>query len=137
MIACIPINGNSGLEDTLSEHFGSAPYFGMYNTESDEFSVIGNNNAHHQHGTCQPMSILADRHVDMIICTGIGRRAIQALNQGGIKVYKSEAGKVGEVIEKIKSGKLVELDPAMACQGHGHGPSGCAHGHGNGPKNQR
>lgn len=129
MIACIPLNGNSGLEDTVSEHFGSAPYFGLYNTESDELSVIGNNNTHHLHGACQPMSALADRHVDMMICTGIGRRAIEALNRGGIKVYKSNAGKVSEVIEEIKAGKLEELDPASACQGHGHKPGGCGHGH--------
>jgi predicted Fe-Mo cluster-binding NifX family protein len=119
MLVCIPTNGNAGAEDTVCDHFGSAPYFTLYDTSTDELKVIDNRNAHHSHGTCHPMNQLAKYHLDCIVCAGMGRRAIEALSTEGIKVYISECEKVEDIIEEIKAGNLTEIDPARACRGHG------------------
>jgi predicted Fe-Mo cluster-binding NifX family protein len=147
MLICIPTNGDAGVEDTVCDHFGSAPYFTVYDAESEDVQVIENRNVHHSHGTCHPMSQLADYHVDGVVCGGMGRRATEALNSEGIKIYHADSVRVCEVIEQIKSGKLREMDPATACLGHVHkgmklqgethrhgGGGCCGHGPGGGRK---
>lgn len=127
MLVCIPTNGNAGAEDTVCDHFGSAAYFTLYDTSTDELKVINNRNAHHSHGTCHPMNQLAKYRPDCIVCAGMGRRAIEALSTEGIKVYISESEKVADIIDEIKAGKMTEIDPARACRGHGQ-QAGMGHG---------
>ena len=35
MLACIPTKGKNGIEDKVSDHFGSAPYFTLFDTDSE------------------------------------------------------------------------------------------------------
>ena len=127
MRACIPTNGNAGAADTVSDHFGSAPYFTLYDSESGDISILENRNAHNSHGSCHPMAKLAGNKIDAVICGGMGRRAIEALNNDGIRIFIAETRNVNELIEQIKSDSLTEIDPAQACRGHGHA-GGCGHG---------
>jgi predicted Fe-Mo cluster-binding NifX family protein len=85
MLTCIPTKGPDGLDDTISDHFGSAPFFTIYDTDSDQITIVENRNAHHDHGTCHPMNQLAKHDIDCVACVGMGRRAIEALNSEGIK----------------------------------------------------
>ncbi|MFH2048182.1 MAG: NifB/NifX family molybdenum-iron cluster-binding protein [bacterium] len=103
----------------MNDHFGSTPFFTLFDSEKEEYTFIENNNSHHEHGTCHPMRQLAKYHIGCIICSGIGRRAIEALSTEGIKVYFSESKKVSEIIESVKAGTLKEIDPSKACHGHG------------------
>jgi predicted Fe-Mo cluster-binding NifX family protein len=128
MLVCIPTNGKAGMNESLSDHFGSAEYFTLYDSESGELQMVKNRNASHAHGTCHPMTQLAKYHIDSIICSGIGRRAIEMLKNDGITVYQANKKTVNEVVEEIKNNNLTEVDPAKACLGHGqrqgfiHGP---------------
>ena len=119
MLICIPTKGNAGLEETVSDHFGSAPCFTLINSETDEISVIENQNAHHSHGTCHPMNQLSKYKIDCVVCSGMGRRAIEALNFENIKVYQSTSSHVSEIILELKSDKLTEMDPLKSCHGQG------------------
>lgn len=128
MLACIPTRGNGGLEDTVHEHFGSAPYFTLLNTESNEVTIVENRNAHHDHGTCHPMNQLAHHKIDCVVFTGMGRRAIEALNAEGIRTLQSPSTRVVDIVEALRSNSLSEMDPLKACRGRGqHG--GCSHTH--------
>lgn len=150
MMACIPTRGDAGRDDVVFEHFGSAPFFTLYNSETDEIEVLANRNAHHSHGTCHPVNQLARHKIDAIICTGMGRRAIEALNSEGIRICHAEGETVGQIIDRIKADKLADMDPATACRGHGQraarqgpgqepfdpnqgGPAGRGSGFGQGP----
>lgn len=125
MKICLPVNGENGLTEMVYNHFGSAPYFAIADTESGFLLTAKNNKAHHSHGTCQPLDVISVHKIDVIITNGIGRRAIQMLNNTGIKVYASPAGTVENALKLFKEGKLVETCPENSCGGHGHG-----HGHG-------
>ena len=127
MLVCIPTQGNAGVDDKVNEHFGSAPFFTLYDSTNSEIKILENRNSQHSHGTCHPMNQLTRYHVDCIVCSGMGRRAIEALNTEGIKIYQADSERVGDVIESVKSQKLIEIDPAKACQGQGQ-RGGCAHG---------
>ena len=125
MKICIPTQEDKGIDGLVFGHFGSASYFLIYNTESNEIKTVSNKNRHHSHGTCQPMSTLNGEKVDAFVVGGIGKRAVLRLNDMGVKVYQSIERTAQKNIEKLKVGNLVELTPQNACSHHGHGPGGC------------
>lgn len=119
MILCIPTRGDHGRDDVVSDHFGSAPYFTLYNTESEELDIISNRNSQHSHGTCHPMTQLAKHHIDGVVCSSIGRRAILALREEGIAVYHSPKPQVADILDLVKADQLEEIDANKACTGRG------------------
>ena len=131
MLVCLPTRGDAGAADTICDHFGSAPFFTLYDSESDRITIVENRNAHHGHGSCHPLGQLKEHKIDGVVCNGMGRRAIDHLQKTNIKVYSANCEDVADVIEKVKSDELTEIDPAQACRGHGH-QGGCGHGEGQG-----
>ncbi|MBD3168512.1 MAG: hypothetical protein GF307_03445 [candidate division Zixibacteria bacterium] len=127
MLACIPTKGNAGTEGTVSEHFGSAPFFTLYDTETGEIKIEPNHNAEHSHGTCHPLRQLGKFKIDCIVCRHMGRRAIEALSYEGIRVCRAESESVHDTIEQIKAGNLADIDPEKACRGYGKGGGGFMH----------
>ena len=119
MKICIPIETDEGKSAKVYGHFGSAPYFAIYDTEKDKFEVIDNSNQHHAHGTCHPMGILNGKNINAVVCGGMGARAVQKLTDGGIKTYRAVAGTADEIIKKYKQGELEEITIENACASHG------------------
>jgi len=82
MLIAIPVSG-----EVLSEHFGHAEQFAFVEVDTDSKRVISvRYEAAPPH---QPGSLpcwLRDRSVRVVIAGGIGRRALQLLEQNGIKV---------------------------------------------------
>ena len=89
MIICIPTTTAEGKTAPVHEHFGSAPFYTLCDTETDKVEVISNSDHGHAHGMCQPLSLFADRHIDAVVCGGMGARAVQKLNQSGIRAYQA------------------------------------------------
>jgi len=123
MKVCIPAATDSGLTNIPFGHFGSAPYFVIYDTESSVAEVLANANEHHAGGGCQPLAALGGQSVDAFVVGGIGAGAIQKLNASGVRVYQCGAGSVGDNVKALKEGTLAELSVAAGCQQHG----GCNH----------
>jgi len=118
MKVCIPTETNEGKEAKVYGHFGSAPYFTIYDTDGGKFEIIDNANQHHAHGTCQPLSGLADKKISAVVCGGMGARAVQMLNNVGIKAYRATSEKVDDVIVKFLAGNLKEMTIDNACANH-------------------
>ncbi|MCL6591774.1 MAG: NifB/NifX family molybdenum-iron cluster-binding protein [Firmicutes bacterium] len=119
MKICIPTLGEKGLDERVSEHFGSAPYFTIVDLDSDGVEVINNQNQHHSHGQCHPMGAISGKGVNGVVCGGMGRRAVELLNREGIKVYLGKGNIVKNIIAEYKEGNLPELTAESACGGHG------------------
>jgi predicted Fe-Mo cluster-binding NifX family protein len=49
----------------------------------------------------------------------MGMRAIQKLNEAGIRAYKASVADVREVIEKYRKNELEEMTLENACHQHG------------------
>lgn len=126
MLACIPTEDDAGLEARVCGHFGSAPYFTLYDTESRQVRTLANGNAHHAHGTCHPLSQLAGLELGCIVVAGMGRRAVDSLRAAGIAVYRAPGARVSDAVAGLAAGTLPALDAAHACGGHGHGGRGGA-----------
>ncbi|MFC1560056.1 NifB/NifX family molybdenum-iron cluster-binding protein [Candidatus Margulisiibacteriota bacterium] len=118
MKICIPTGTDKGLKEKVFPHFGSAPYFLVYDTDVENFNIINNRNKHHVHGMCQPLTALEGLEIDAVVCGGMGARAIMKLNEGGIKAYRAAAITVEDIIEKYKNGGLEEITVEKACTDH-------------------
>ncbi len=126
MRICFPIENNEGLDSKLSDHFGSAPFFLIADTESNEATVLSNSNQHHSHGACNPLQALQGSGIEGVAVRGIGAGAIAHLSRCGLRVYQAVAETVRENVVKLKKNGLPEYSPAQGCSGHGHG-GGCCH----------
>ena len=106
MKLCIPTETNEGKKAQVYEHFGSAPYFTIVDTEKDAVEVIDNVNQHHSHGMCQPMNALIGKKIDAVVTGGMGARAVQKLNEGGIKAFRAIPGTVEEIVKQFKNKRI-------------------------------
>lgn len=111
--------GEGGMGEAVHGHFGSAPFFYLYNTEDDSIEQISNSHAHHEHGMCNPLGSLEEKGAEAVLTAGIGGRALQILNSQGITVYRLQGKLVRDAVEKIKEGGLEKMTPEHSCQGHG------------------
>ena len=118
MKICIPTETNKGKEAVVYGHFGSAPFFTIYDTVSDSVEVITNANQHHSHGMCQPMASLEGKGVNAVVTGGAGAGAVQKLNQGGIRVYRAISGTVADVVAQFTGGTLEEISVQNSCSHH-------------------
>jgi len=119
MKVCIPTTTKDGKSARVFEHFGSAPFFTVCDTEKNTIEIIDNANQHHSHGMCQPMSALIGKGIDAVVTGGMGARAVQKLNEGGIKVYRAVPGTVEAILQQFSKGGLQELTIENACAQHG------------------
>jgi predicted Fe-Mo cluster-binding NifX family protein len=118
MKICIPTETNEGKSARVYGHFGSAPYFTIYDTEKDDCQTIDNSNEHHVHGACHPIDVLGIKDIDAVVCAGMGMRAISKLNEAGIRPYKASGANVQEIIEKYRANELEEMTLENACRQH-------------------
>ncbi len=124
MKVCFPVESDKGLESEVYSHFGSAPIFIVFDTETKSIDTINNQNLGHAHGMCSPLKALDGKKVDAIVVGGIGAGAINKLNDMGIKVYNATQGTVHANIELFENNTMSEISIDKACGGHA---GGCAH----------
>ena len=119
MKIAIPTMDDKGLDGMVSPHFGSAPAFAIYDTETEEIFVLPNT-SQHMGGVGLPPDLLHANDVSVLICGGLGVRALQMFNQLGIKVYNGAVETVSETLALWKDNKLSEATFDQACPGHEH-----------------
>jgi predicted Fe-Mo cluster-binding NifX family protein len=119
MKLCIPTETDEGLKSKVCGHFGSAPYFMIYDAETGTFEFIHNTNMHHSHGMCQPLSLIGDKQIDAVGCQGMGMGAFQKLQTKGIKAYKANAKTVERVAKDFNDKLLEEITFENTCAQHG------------------
>ncbi|OGV48082.1 MAG: hypothetical protein A2X49_12775 [Lentisphaerae bacterium GWF2_52_8] len=120
MRICIPTSTSEGKKAAVNGHFGSTPFFAILDSDSAAIEFIENPNQHHSHGMCQPLSYLAGKDIDVVICEGMGARAVQKLKDAGIKAFRGtrKYGNVEELFEAFKKGEMEEISIENACMEH-------------------
>ncbi|MFC1674940.1 NifB/NifX family molybdenum-iron cluster-binding protein, partial [Candidatus Omnitrophota bacterium] len=109
MKICIPTENDEGLKAKVFDHFGSAPYFTIYDGEEDAVEIVDNAGKDHVHGKCHPLAVIGRMGIDAVVCRGMGLRALQGLAVGGIKAYRAEVKTVEEIIRQYKDNRLREI----------------------------
>lgn len=137
MKVCMPVQSDQGPESQVSGHFGSAPCFLIFDSDTLEFKSIENANQQHAHGQCNPLERFKTIKPDIVVVDGIGAGAFSKLQNAGIRVFKAEGKTVQENIDHLTTRGLMAFSADHSCAGHDHenghhhhhpDGSGC-HGH--------
>jgi predicted Fe-Mo cluster-binding NifX family protein len=113
----IPSMKGIGLDDDVGEHFGRVPYYTIVDIETNEVRVI-RNTSEHMGGQGYPPDLLAREDVKVMLCQGLGRRAIAMFAEAGIEVFIGASGTIKNAIGMWKSGSLHKATEGDACQQH-------------------
>lgn len=114
---CVPTSGSGGLDDLVGEHFGRVPTFTFVDSETGEVEIL-DNTSEHMGGAGLPADLLISAGAEVILCQGLGRRAIQLLSDGGVSVCTGVSGTVAQVVAEWKGGSLAEAGASDACTRH-------------------
>ena len=118
MKICIPTIGDRGLDDNVGEHFGRVPTYTVVDLDTNDVKVIPNTSEHTAGGRGYPPEIMAKEGVNVMVCRGLGRRAITMFEEMGIDVYIGASGTVKDAVEAFKQDKLQKASTDDACGQH-------------------
>jgi predicted Fe-Mo cluster-binding NifX family protein len=125
MKIAFPTQENINIESPVYNHFGSARFFIIVDSETGDSITLSNQDINHMHGNCQPLLALGNNKVDAVVVGGIGGGALRQLSNTGITTYRAVEGTVSENLELLKLGKLPKFTLNQTCSGHHNGE--CAH----------
>ena len=114
---CIPTEGSGGLDARIGEHFGRVPTYTIYDSETEQVEIV-DNTSEHMGGRGLPGEILAELGIDVLLCSGLGRRAIEILSEKGIEIHTGFTGMAQEALAAWKGGGLSRASEDDACQKH-------------------
>ncbi len=102
MKIAIPISSGSGLNSSISEHFGRAEKFLIVDFEGGKPTNVESIAApEHAYGAYP--EFLHDLGVNLVVCDSIGSKARELLENLGITVIDSMEGKVAHALRKLEA----------------------------------
>ncbi|MHA2361531.1 MAG: NifB/NifX family molybdenum-iron cluster-binding protein, partial [Candidatus Thorarchaeota archaeon] len=111
----IPAESELGLDSPLSGHFGHCPAF-VVSTIEDGKVIEVENLRNQAHTSCaEPVMLLAERGVKVLITSGMGRRPYMVSQQLGISVVKGEGKTVGDVLKNFLNGLDSKMEEDALC----------------------
>ena len=114
MIISMPVDEQK-LESTICISYGRAPYFLIYDTETDQHVFIENAAANSQGGAgIKAAQILVDENVSVLITPRCGENAAEVFNAAGVKIYQSNGKSIIENINAFKTQALSILSEVHA-----------------------
>jgi len=105
----IPILENRGKESRVSPHFGRAPYFALYDSETDKLEIIENKSEHFG-GFGRPAENILKYKPDVVFALDMGPRAVDLLRSNNIRIETGNYETVEEILDN--KDKLKELEEA-------------------------
>ncbi len=118
----IPIDEENDLQSRISEHFGRASFFAIFEREKPNHEStlqIIPNRSQHTGGRGLPAQKILALNPDIVISTGMGRRAITFFQQARVGVLQCPSGTVEQVLKLFFEKKLPELTQGCVHARHG------------------
>ncbi len=110
-----PLLEDKGLDSPISQHFGHAPFFGVYDVEKKELKLVAND-LNHTDPNKSPIDQIEEAvNPTTIFAKGIGGRAIGLIQEKGMKLKTGNYETVQDVIDNLD-----KLDNQMESCGHEH-----------------
>ena len=113
----IPTNNKNGLGDKVAEHFGRCLTYTFLDETGKVIKVI-ENTSEHMGGSGLPPELMKKNGADVLLCGGIGPKAIDLCKEFGIDVYVSKAKLVKEVFEEWLNEGLEPVSSEDCCKQH-------------------
>ncbi len=108
-----PVQDHMGLNDIIFDHFGHAPAYLLVDISPDGSILkvkVLDNPYQDEHGPGVVPSLLANAGVKVLICRGMGRRAVEYFQQYGIEVIRGAYGRARDVLDLYLSGRLSSME---------------------------
>ena len=116
----IPVSDENGLDSVLSQHFGRAPFYAIIDLDENG-KVIGKgtiaNSSEHFGGVGLPPERIMQLKPKALVTYGLGSKALQMFQAGGVGVLRTDATTVQGVVKAYNNNELQELT------------TGCSHSH--------
>lgn len=108
---------DNGLDSPISGHFGHCRAFIVSTVEDGE--IVSVETLHNGgHTTCaQPVNLLTDNDVDVLITLGMGGRPFMVAQQTGLRVIRGTEGTVRNAVQQYIDGKAQVMSAEGLCQG--------------------
>jgi predicted Fe-Mo cluster-binding NifX family protein len=110
-----PLLDNKGLDSEISQHFGHAPFFGVYDVQDKKLEVIENKLDHTDPNKSPIDQIEEAVNPTTIYAKGIGGRAISIIAEKGLMLKTGSFNTVKEAVENLDRLE----DQTQSC-GHEH-----------------
>jgi predicted Fe-Mo cluster-binding NifX family protein len=96
-----PLLDDNGMQSKISEHFGHAPFFGLYDLETKKLTITGNT-LDHSNPNKSPIDQIVDAvNPTIIFAQGIGGRAVKIIKEKGLGLKTGNYSTVQEVIDNF------------------------------------
>jgi predicted Fe-Mo cluster-binding NifX family protein len=113
----IPTDGKIGLDDRVAEHFGRCNTYTFLDENGKVLEVV-DNTSEHMGGRGLPPELMKKHGADILLCKGLGPRALNLCGELGIEVYVCQAETVKEIFEMWKNNKIKKADVLDVCEQH-------------------
>ena len=119
MIIALPVD-EKDLNNQVSVSFGRAPYYAIYNTETNDVKYIENTAANAKGGAgIKAAQFVVDSGASVLITPRCGENAAEIFNAADVKIYRASGQSVAENITSFKNDQLKILEEIHAGF-HGH-----------------
>ena len=119
----IPVIDDKGEDSTLSEHFGRAPFFSVFDLDENG-RVLSHravpNESEHFGGVGLPSDRILQLEPDAVITYGMGPRALMRFQDAKVAVLRANSSLVKGVLSAYARDELDELTEGCHHARHGH-----------------
>jgi len=116
----IPTNGKRGLDERVAEHFGRCRTYTFLDENGNLLEII-ENTSEHMGGIGLPPELMKQHGASVLLCKGLGPRALNLCSEFGIDVYLCyNAETVREIFDLWRNNKLRKASIYDACREHMH-----------------
>ena len=122
MRVVISVDSDNGLDSVVSPHFGRCPYFVLVDMEGNKIESVRSvpNPYYSQHQPGQVPGFVHSQGGNVMLCGGMGRRAITFFEQYGIQPVTGAAGTVRRALDHYLGGQLGGAAPCRESMQHDH-----------------
>lgn len=113
----IPTDSKKGMDDNIAEHFGRCKTY-TFVDKKGEILEIAENTSGHMGGKGLPPELMKKNGANILLCRGLGPRALKSCWELGIEVYVEEVRTVKEIFEMWKNNKLKKATLGDVCEEH-------------------
>ncbi len=113
----IPTDKKKGLDDAVAEHFGRCNSYTFLDEKGRVVEII-DNTSEHMGGSGLPPKLMKKHGADVLLCRGLGPRALNLCRQLGIDVYVCQAETVKEIFDKWKNEIIKKASFEDVCEEH-------------------
>jgi predicted Fe-Mo cluster-binding NifX family protein len=113
----IPTDSKKGLDDKIAEHFGRCNTYTFLNENGEVLEII-DNTSEHMGGQGLPPELMKKHGANILLCRGLGSKALDLCGEFGIEIYVHQAETVKEIFELWKKDKLQKASSEDVCEEH-------------------